>query len=85
VWLDLAERFMESPVSLWRTHWGHEPGREKGPLTPTLPRPSPLRKRRGRSLASGLQFGPSMESPVSLRACIGTRNRVERTLKARKN
>jgi len=57
-WLDLAERFMGSPVSLLRMAWDHEPGRANGPLFPSEGAGEERRTR-----ASG--FARFMGSPVS--------------------
>jgi len=60
-------RFMESPLSLLRMHWDHEPGREHGPLSPTLsPSEGAREKHRQRALQCSRE-GSSCGLPIGNR------------------
>ena len=70
----LAGRFMGSPLSFFRMHWDHEPdnallGARLCEPQGVATAPSPAGHR------PALRDARFMESPLSLRACIGTRNR----------
>src|ERR1041385_6688627 len=64
-------RFMESPLSLLRTHWDHEPGWSAPPVRgPAFRRSKPFQPPKG-----GTPYQPRfMESPDALLARIGTMN-----------
>jgi len=60
-----------------RMHWGHEPGRENRPLTPTL---SPFGRGEGEGSAARVAIGPVHGKPTfAFCACIGAMNRNEGT------